>query len=748
MSNPAKAGSIKLGSISGSAGSKKSIPPDDAVKTVKPPTPADTAREGATKGHASTTNRVEHHKESVQEGLKHSEVRLWIAAALLAAVVVICVAVYTLVLRKHQIPRVECKSKPCLDHAERLLASMDTSVNPCHDFYAFTCGRWQSAFPHKSVQDVMNEKATQDEIKEVSTDLWHVGRPSRLYHKCLHPEPSDIAASIVALEEIMTNLLLTWPTERPQPTDSHPLDVMVEMAFRWDLNFIFSMEAARTSAIGKILVFRRVYSSAAWVDRFAKPMSAEQYDDIVKAHLDYLGANMTNANSTLLQLLENSFIETRLPKVNTGQKWFIMAKIDLETQSFKRGIWLQYLQLHSEDVGYKWSSDDSVLLEDADILSDVEKLFKKHTHVELLIGIAWMFIQSHLWAVVGKPELMFESDVEEKRKYACLEYANLRLGLLLSAEHLNQLYPTNDDRREILSFLLGVKSEFIKLMRNTSWIDVQSRYTAEEKITSMILNLLPAEQFFVPAQRVLLYEQFPLMNDSGFFRSWLNASLVYQTLHSHERFRDVYKKRRTFRYEPYSYSYLLNDISAATVALEPPMFYKGGPHMINYGGAGIRVAREIAKSFDPRGVNVDNHGETVSWWGKQHSAEYHSRATCGLGEGAPPTMGVFPAIPAIEASYAAYKVALSKLWALIGRRTDPRIPGLERYDDDMLFFMTYCYTLCSKKGASVVPFLDWDLDLDLDLDIDPDLDLDCCLHGDLDARVLAVVPSQLGPLRR
>ncbi|XP_054927388.1 neprilysin-1-like [Dermacentor andersoni] len=671
-----------------------------SVRPLKPKSTfeSEVNRQSMKMHHGSTTTGVDHDWQLVQVEPKRSTVRLLIAAAVLVAVVVTCVCVYLLVFRKPQIPRVQCKSKPCLDHAERLLASIDTSVDPCHDFYAFTCGLWQSSSPQKSVQDVMNEKATQDELKEISTDLWNVGRPSRLYNKCLNPEPSDIAANIVALEEIMANLFLTWPMENPQPTDAHPLDVMVELAFKWDINFIFSMEAARTSAIGNILVFRRIYSSAAWVDRFEKSMSAEQYEDIVKAHLNYLGANMTNANCTLLQLLENSFIEARLHKAHTVSKWFIMDKIDLETQSFKPGIWLQYLQLHSEDMGFKWSAPDSVLLEDADILSDVEKLFKKHTHVELLTGIAWMFIQSHLWAVVGKPQLMFESDVEKKCQYACLEYVNLRLGILLSAEHLNQRYPTKEARLAISSFLLGIKSEFITLMRNSSWIDVQSRQTAEQKITSMNLNLLPAEQFFVPAKRLLLYQRFPFMNDSGFFGSWLQASRIYQKLHIHEHFRDVYRKRRTFLYEPYSYSYLLNDISAGTVALEPPMFYEGGPYMINYAGAATRVAREIAKSFDPQGVHVDNHGDTVTWWGTQHSAEYRSRATCDLGEGAPATMGVFPTIPAIEASHAAYKRVLSNLWALRGKRTDLRIPGLERYNDDMVFFLTYCYALCSKKG--------------------------------------------------
>ncbi|KAL1472052.1 hypothetical protein MTO96_039576 [Rhipicephalus appendiculatus] len=435
----------------------------------------------------------------------------------------------------------------------------------------------------------MNEKATQDEIDEVSTDVWQRGRASRLYHNCLSPQPSNIETDLVALKETMNNLPLTWPMEESQSTDAHPLGVMVEMALKWDINFVFGLEASRTNAMGKVLVFRRVYSRAAWVDRVEK------------------------------SALEYSFLAAKLHKTGSGQKWFIMAKIDYETPSFNADTWLQHLKLHSEDSGSEWSSHDLVLLEDADILADVEGLFKKHTDAELLIGIAWMFLQSHLWAIVGKPELMFHDNAEEKKS--------------------------------------GLAS----------------------------------------TQRALLYERFPSMNSSGFFASWLQASVVYQKLHGHKRYLDVYKKRRTLLYEAYSYSYLDNDVSAATVALEPPMFYEGAPFMMNYGGAGVHIARQMAKSFDPRGVNVDDRGETVSWWGKQHSGEYSSRVTCHLGEGAPVTMSVFPTIPAIEASFSAYKTVLSKLRALLGFVADLRIPGLEKYGDDQVFFMTYCYTLCSRK---------------------------------------------------
>lgn len=40
-----------------------------------------------------------------------------------------------------------CQTKDCLRAAANLLQSMDRTVDPCEDFYKFTCGNWAEEHP-------------------------------------------------------------------------------------------------------------------------------------------------------------------------------------------------------------------------------------------------------------------------------------------------------------------------------------------------------------------------------------------------------------------------------------------------------------------------------------------------------------------------------------------------------------------------------------------------------------------------
>ncbi|KAH7963287.1 hypothetical protein HPB52_020458 [Rhipicephalus sanguineus] len=495
--------------------------------------------------------------------------QLVVAVAVFFSVLLAC-ALAVLLFLGHVKKVGYCITDACIEHAKRLSATINTSRDPCVDFYAFVCGGWQKDFPAISVQDKLNEDARMDMIKELEADIW--------------------------------------------------------------------------------------------------------------------------------SNLEKSFTEVNSHEVQGEQLWFVIGDLDPRTKSIEPGLWLKGLNSAYSNQSLSWVTDNFAVLEDPDILERIDALFRDYSEVELLIGIAWMFIQTHIWVAIGNPELMFYGNIEEKKQLACLEFVNARLALLASTNHITDLYPTHEARLEFVSFTENLKAEFNNIMKKTFWVDREIRETAARKIDKIHLNAMPSEHFFQTPQHATLYEPFPDSKQAAFMEIWLNSSKVYQRLQLSQRFHDVYKKQRTFRHQAYKYTYLLNTVDAALVALEPPLFYPGGTFAMNYASAGTLISREMVKSVDPKGTTIDDRGESIHWWGKSESAEYNRRLNCDLGkEAGQAPMSVIPAVPALEVSYSAFKAAAEHEASTAGGVEDLRLQGLENFVDKQIFFISYCYVLCGKE---------------------------------------------------
>ncbi|XP_070393854.1 neprilysin-2-like [Dermacentor albipictus] len=594
-----------------------------------------------------------------------------------------------------------CVSDSCKEHAKRLLKTINTSVDPCKNFYAFACGGWKREFPALSVLEKMNQDAKKNEIIELDDDLWNQGKAAQLYHKCAEPQKPHSISGIDTLIHFMDEVGLMWPFKDSDDAPFHPLEVMLSMAASFDVNFQFRLQVMISKVLGHILIFRRRYNGVVWKHRLEHLMNTDEYASVIHDHMAVLGLPNLQYDAVLLHKLEIFFTEATHYKKSKGEQWWLtFDELDTKTPNIRDVEWHHLLnRQYRITLRRRWNPKDWVVVEDSLLLTKLDELFRTYNESEIFMGTAWMFIQSHLWAVAGKPELMFRDNVNENRQLACLEYVNSVFGLLPSTEYLTQLFPTHETRRNVNRFTQSLKNEFVSKVNRAAWIDHEIAGKAVRKIKSTDLNILPSEQFFVSHQRAALYEIFPDISNFSFVVSWLVSAEKYGRLQNDARFYDIYQKRRTFHQQPYTYAYLPNSVDAVMVALEAPLFYINGTFAMNYAGSGFLLAREIAKTIDPLGTTVTLYGENTAWWGKTHSAEYYRRTQCELGQEAGlPQMGVFPAIPALEVSFSAFKTSVQQHSHRADAVNDLRLEGLGEYGDDQVFFMTYCYALCSKEG--------------------------------------------------
>ncbi|KAK3828382.1 MAG: hypothetical protein J3Q66DRAFT_434922 [Benniella sp.] len=161
------------------------------------------------------------------------------------------------------------------------------------------------------------------------------------------------------------------------------------------------------------------------------------------------------------------------------------------------------------------------------------------------------------------------------------------------------------------------------------------------------------------------------------------------------------------------YSTEANDINFPAGILQSPIFHVDHPEYANYGSIGVIAGHEITHGFDNEGRKWDGAGHYRNWWSNSSVEAFHDRANCFVDQYSKFTVpgpdGKEHAIDGQKtlgeniADNGGIKKAFES-W-LARYRSDPRstkynnkrLPGLEKYTPEQMFFIQYGRTWCSKS---------------------------------------------------
>jgi len=76
------------------------------------------------------------------------------------------------------------------------------------------------------------------------------------------------------------------------------------------------------------------------------------------------------------------------------------------------------------------------------------------------------------------------------------------------------------------------------------------------------------------------------------------------------------------------YNPLENNINFPAGILQPPFFYKDMDDPVNYGGIGVVIGHEITHGFDDQGRQFDAQGNMRDWWTPEDNKRFDERAAC------------------------------------------------------------------------------------------------------------------------
>ncbi|KAM7311227.1 protein neuralized [Ixodes scapularis] len=136
-----------------------------------------------------------------------------------------------------------CTADSCLEHAARLTESMDRTVQPCQDFYAYVCGKWKPYADETYISDVAGRmrasllRANSIILYNGSSRQSSFKKVSATFKSCIERKSEDQASNIKKLKKFMFARGIPWPQDPPE--DRHPLDVLLDLDINWGIPVLF-----------------------------------------------------------------------------------------------------------------------------------------------------------------------------------------------------------------------------------------------------------------------------------------------------------------------------------------------------------------------------------------------------------------------------------------------------------------------------------------------------------------------------
>lgn len=609
------------------------------------------------------------------------ELRLVVLAVLLAAAAVALLAAVTLLAayRERDTGADYCLTEACVKTAARILDSLDTTAQPCEDFYQFACGGWLRRNPipesqtswdqfrslreHllRDLRDILEEGSSADEPGPVK-------QAKALYRTCLDTaelERLGLEPLIATLEKLnLSTALPGLPSSVDEDDDgsSGEFDWLYTAARAQRmlghsvlLGFWVNEDVRNTSR--NLMVVDQIspgFSERYLLDpeRFGGELAEYRryITDVVRVFLHR--ANQTAPNGTAENFAADVLrFSTQLAGIMTTaeqrrdvkSQFHEMTLDQLQEHTDADGLgsgaklnWTRYVSLVLEETNVTLDFDtDTVVLMDSSYFHKLALLISSTNHTTLERFVWWNIFSSLAPLTLQEfrdlgfrfTQKVFGLTEKTPRWKRCTSNVNTNFGMAVSYLYVQKHF-NDKSRKKALEMVKDIEAAFTDIVAELQWMDMETKNRTLDKVRAMrpfigfpgwLLTPGQLEQYFQGAEVVegKLFETYLKLIGSSMKKSLDDL----RKAPDHDRWVTAATTVNAF------YSPVLNSVTFPAGILQPP-FYGLGLEALNYGAIGSIMGHELTHGFDDQGRRYDKNGNLQQWWTESTLQEYHNRVQC------------------------------------------------------------------------------------------------------------------------
>ncbi|CEP16538.1 hypothetical protein [Parasitella parasitica] len=595
-----------------------------------------------------------------------------------------------------------CSTPQCAAIAKSILDDIDLNVDPCSDFYQYTCGGWlaKHTMPDSKVS-----------IGTIET-AWDVNRD--IMRSILEGTYDDAYKSLISTDDGFHRQDQEAADQRNFGTMQNQTMIKLNQVAAFSLNAFYiypddkNPEINSISVIGeysngtndatlretesKKYAFRRWSNEkiAAAVDRFVEfeiklasiSLKAEEMQDPTKLYnpvklSEFQAQNPLVDWSTILKsLVPNGNLPDTV--INRAPPYFERLNKLLSSGSIKEQTLQEYFVI-------------MFVMAKADSLDSTSREALRKMKSATTTG----------------------TTAERPRWQTCTNYVSKAFSNSIGRYYTLKKFGSEKEREKAEVFLTNIHKAWLDRVSDLQWLDEQTKAKAIEKI-NLIAHKVGYSTVSPDLRQPLSIEKYyegVYINETSFYDTENNLSIWSNKKQWAKAGQKVDKDE--WHMSPQSanayYTPNGNEIVIPAGIMQSPLYDATYPDYLNYGGIGMIIGHEITHAFDSSGRKYDGRGLLNDWWASETSGKFEGKTQCFIDQYSKftvsgpdnTTLNVNGKLTLAEnlADNGGFAAALSA-YKKLGKQEEV-LPGLEHLSPEALFFINFGRTWCGKDREEI-----------------------------------------------